>query len=117
MRGQAGLEFLMTYGWAVLIVIVVVSALFVMGIFNPDAFTGNYRVIKCNDNIIVWETKSDTYYNITRIDGQSNLTAMRNVIGFECFGEQSDIGTFQDFEEVRQYVLNQGLVLIKNDII
>jgi len=34
MKGQAALEFLMTYGWAILIVIAVVAALYAMGIFK-----------------------------------------------------------------------------------
>jgi hypothetical protein len=39
-KGQAALEFLMTYGWAILIVVVVVAALFAMNVFNPGAFIG-----------------------------------------------------------------------------
>jgi uncharacterized protein (UPF0333 family) len=34
MKGQAALEFLMTYGWAILIVIAVVAALYAMGVFK-----------------------------------------------------------------------------------
>jgi len=33
-KGQAAMEFLMTYGWAILIVIAVVAALFAMGVFK-----------------------------------------------------------------------------------
>lgn len=34
-KGQAALEYLMTYGWAILIIIVVVAALYAMGVFTP----------------------------------------------------------------------------------
>ena len=34
MKGQAALEFLMTYGWAILIVIAVAAALYAMGVFK-----------------------------------------------------------------------------------
>jgi len=34
MKAQAALEFLMTYGWAILIVIAVVAALYAMGVFK-----------------------------------------------------------------------------------
>jgi hypothetical protein len=34
MKGQAALEFLMTYGWAILIVIAVVAALYAIGVFK-----------------------------------------------------------------------------------
>ena len=35
-RGQAAMEFLMTYGWAILVVLVVVSALAYFGVLSPD---------------------------------------------------------------------------------
>jgi len=34
MKGQAAMEYLMTYGWAILIVIAVVAALYAMGVFR-----------------------------------------------------------------------------------
>jgi len=36
-RAQAAMEFLMTYGWAVLIIMVVVAVLFYIGVFNPSS--------------------------------------------------------------------------------
>jgi len=39
-KGQTALEYLMTYGWAILIIVVVVAALFAMNVFNPSAWTG-----------------------------------------------------------------------------
>jgi hypothetical protein len=35
-RGQAAMEFLMTYGWAILVVLVVIGALAYFGILNPS---------------------------------------------------------------------------------
>jgi len=37
MKGQAAMEYLMTYGWAILIVIAVVVALYAMGVFRIGA--------------------------------------------------------------------------------
>ena len=34
MKGQAAMEYLMTYGWAIIIIIVAVAALYAMGVFN-----------------------------------------------------------------------------------
>jgi len=34
------MEYLMTYGWAILIVIIVAAALYALGVFNPATFTG-----------------------------------------------------------------------------
>ena len=38
MKSQAALEFLMTYGWAILVVLVAVGALAYFGVLNPDRF-------------------------------------------------------------------------------
>jgi len=38
-KAQAAMEFLLTYGWAILIVLVVVASLFFLGVLNPK--TGN----------------------------------------------------------------------------
>ena len=37
-KSQAALEFLMTYGWAILVVLVAVGALAYFGVLNPDKF-------------------------------------------------------------------------------
>ena len=34
-RGQAAMEFLMTYGWAILVVLIALGALFYLGVFSP----------------------------------------------------------------------------------
>jgi|SRR3972149_2827072 len=39
-KGQTALEYLMTYGWAILIVIIVVGALFALGLTKPCRWTG-----------------------------------------------------------------------------
>lgn len=44
MRGQAAMEYLMTYGWALLILLVVIGVLFSMGVFNPQ----NYMSEECS---------------------------------------------------------------------
>ena len=37
-RGQAALEFLITYGWAILVVLVAIGALAYFGVLSPDKF-------------------------------------------------------------------------------
>ncbi len=39
-RAQSALEYLMTYGWAILIIVIVGAALFALGVFNPSENTG-----------------------------------------------------------------------------
>ncbi len=38
-KAQSAMEYLMTYGWAILIVIIVAAALFALGVFNPATYT------------------------------------------------------------------------------
>jgi hypothetical protein len=40
-KGQAALDFMMTYGWAILLVVIIAVALFAMGIFEPANFVGS----------------------------------------------------------------------------
>ncbi|MBW2995455.1 hypothetical protein KY312_03805 [Candidatus Woesearchaeota archaeon] len=37
-KGQAATEFLMTYGWAILVVVVAIAALAYFGVLSPDQF-------------------------------------------------------------------------------
>ncbi len=37
-RLQSAMEYLMTYGWAILIIAIVLAALFSLGVFNPINF-------------------------------------------------------------------------------
>jgi hypothetical protein len=36
-KGQSAMEYLMTYGWAILIVIIVAAALYALGVFTPSS--------------------------------------------------------------------------------
>ncbi len=55
-RGQAALEFLMTYGWAILVVLVAIGALAYFGVLNPGRFLPNVCTLTpglgCQDSVI-----------------------------------------------------------------
>lgn len=38
MRGQAAIEYLMTYGWALVAIVVVLSVLYSVGVFDPQKY-------------------------------------------------------------------------------
>ena len=44
-KGQAAMEFLMTYGWAILAAIIAISVLVYFGVFSPDRFVGSTGVL------------------------------------------------------------------------
>jgi len=52
-KAQSAMEYLMTYGWAILIIAVVLGALFQLGVFNPNNFVskappGSCQVLRPN---------------------------------------------------------------------
>ncbi|MGC9190775.1 MAG: hypothetical protein ACP5FR_02580 [Candidatus Micrarchaeia archaeon] len=46
-KAQSAMEYLMTYGWAILIISIVLAALFQLGVFNPMAFATKAQPGSC----------------------------------------------------------------------
>lgn len=44
-KGQGAMEFLMTYGWAILVVLIAIGCLWYFGVLNPDSF----KLCSCSD--------------------------------------------------------------------
>lgn len=92
-RGQGALEYLMTYAWAILIIVIIGGALYSLGIFNPTTWLAGSKRATGFSNIEVrdWALKSDgltivlgnkagkalvvTAINAVRIDGVGSCTA------------------------------------------
>ena len=66
-KAQSALEYLLTYGWAILIVIIVGASLYALGVFNPGTFTGK-RVTGFTQFQVV-DHKVDTNTNVTLVFG------------------------------------------------
>ncbi|MBW2974548.1 hypothetical protein KY366_02420 [Candidatus Woesearchaeota archaeon] len=54
-KGQAAMEFLMTYGWAILVVLVAIGALAYFGVFSQDKFLGEKCVISIGSGMFCEE--------------------------------------------------------------
>ncbi len=60
-KSQAAMEFLMTYGWAILAAIIAIGVLAYMGVFSP-LNPNNYQIYKCHNETTtkeICELKSD----------------------------------------------------------
>ena len=78
-KGQAALEFLMTYGWAILIVVVVVAALFAMNVFNPSSFVGETASGFASFMASGWSYNTGGVVNVTlgnKIGSQITVTSV-----------------------------------------
>jgi hypothetical protein len=77
MKGQGALEYLMTYGWALLIIVVVGAALYALGILNPATYTQS----RCTGfQYFTYQNQkfSTTDYTIEFLNGNSevNITSI-----------------------------------------
>ncbi|MBW2989810.1 hypothetical protein KY358_05845 [Candidatus Woesearchaeota archaeon] len=54
-KGQAAMEFLMTYGWAILVVLVAIGALAYFGVLSPEKFLPEKCVISTGSGIFCEE--------------------------------------------------------------
>ncbi len=73
-KSQAAMEFLMTYGWAILVVLVAIGALAYFGVLSPDRFLP----AKC-------QLPAGIACTDFRIDGVANTLTivLRNGLGFD----------------------------------
>jgi hypothetical protein len=89
LRAQSAMEYLMTYGWAILIIAVVLGALFSLGVFSSGALLGTACVAgpgyECLNPIL------GTSGNIAFTFGQNTGSPVFNV-GFACAATSSASG-------------------------
>lgn len=85
------MEYLMTYGWAILIVIIVAAALYALGIFNPATYTGRiptgFTTLGAPTD---WELLDDGNFTIilsNRLPQEISVTEVRATYG-------GDTGTY-----------------------
>ena len=97
-KAQSALEYLLTYGWAILIVIIVGASLYALGVFNPGTFTGK-RVTGFTQFQVV-DHKLDTNEDMTfMIGNRLGKTVTVTNVSFEykkdfCFNDSLGIGGF-----------------------
>ncbi len=95
-KGQSALEYLMTYGWAILIIIIVGGVLYYYGVFSPGKLVGESKIGFSRVYVDTWGVSGDTLsliienragkdINITEvyIDGTDGLTGTIPMIAGE----------------------------------
>lgn len=59
-RGQAAMEFLMTYGWAILAAIIAIGVLAYFGVFSPGKYITGSAVVNPPFYVNAWNVQADT---------------------------------------------------------
>ena len=89
-KAQAAMEFLMTYGWAILVVLAAIGALAYLGILNPENW-GQGRCFMTGDfNCQDWDIAADGTLQVTLLAGRDGEIADMTVGPSGCKGS-SDI--------------------------
>ncbi|MEK6967588.1 MAG: hypothetical protein AABX51_03075 [Nanoarchaeota archaeon] len=107
-KGQAAMEFMMTYGWALMMVLGVIAALVYFNFFNPSLFLPEkcdlgYR-LRCDDYKIGYKSGTGVQVSlaITNIFPESivirslNVSPIKSMDSFTCngFWQAPGLGTF-----------------------
>lgn len=77
-KGQAAMEFLMTYGWAILVVLAAIAALAYFGVLSPDRFFPDKCIVQgggfsCVESRVENGAAADTITVVFRNSGGSNM--------------------------------------------
>jgi hypothetical protein len=81
-KAQSAMEYLMTYGWAILVLAIVLASLFAINVFNPNTFAPNFCIFPASFSCVV-QGLSHTTGNVAVTVGQS-LQAPINITAVGC---------------------------------
>ncbi|MEA2036068.1 MAG: hypothetical protein U9O94_01060 [Nanoarchaeota archaeon] len=101
-KGQAAMEFLMTYGWAILVVLVAIGALAYFGVLSPDKFLpekcvissgsglfcANFNVATASDDIVLLIKNS--------LSDPVTITGGGSTLGTLCTQDAGDVAIAAD---------------------
>lgn len=95
-RGQAALEFLSTYGWAIMVVLLAIAALTYFGVFNFESFIPDQCLLsdgfECNDHQL--SASSDQLLDVAFILANQLPQAVNiSEINVTCYDCNSGLGS------------------------
>lgn len=59
-KGQAAVEFLMTYGWAILAAVIAIGVLAYFGVFSPGKYVTGSAIVNAPFYVNAWNVQADT---------------------------------------------------------
>jgi len=80
-KGQTAMEYLMTYGWAILIIMVVLAVLFYLGVLNPSGMTPSQCTFPPGFTCVTNKLKTNGFLYL--IVGQGTGKNIR-IMGINC---------------------------------
>ncbi|MCX6774303.1 MAG: hypothetical protein NTY68_04905 [Candidatus Micrarchaeota archaeon] len=78
-KGQAALDFMMTYGWAIVLVVIIAIALFAMGIFDPSNFMGSKAAGFAGVTVTGWSMDNTGAFSIRVVNNVGNPVRLDSI--------------------------------------
>ncbi|MEK6854884.1 MAG: hypothetical protein AABX73_01550 [Nanoarchaeota archaeon] len=92
-KGQAAMEFLMTYGWAILAAVIAIGVLAYFGVFSPGKYVSGSAVVTPPFYMNAWNVQADTGAGSSGaiLELQNNGGEVYTVTGINIDGTAPDI--------------------------
>ena len=78
-KGQSALEYLLTYGWAILIVIIVGASLYALGVFSPGQWTGKRQTGFAQFRVADFSLNEDGNFSIAFQNQLGKTVTLNNI--------------------------------------
>jgi len=92
-RGQAAIEFLMTYGWAILAAVIAIGVLAYFGVFSPGKYVTGNAIVNPPFYVNAWNAKASTGITLELKNNGGEDYVIQNVDASNCgsFGTATSI--------------------------
>lgn len=105
-KGQAAMEFLMTYGWAILVVLAAIGALAYFGVLSPDRFLPEKCTLPAGMACIDFAYSNGEFTLVLQNSGGFDMTGVTvDVDGVGCVETATGNTTLTDGQQ-ENYVVN-----------
>ncbi|MCK4634722.1 MAG: hypothetical protein KAT37_02505 [Candidatus Aenigmarchaeota archaeon] len=91
-KGQSALEYLMTYGWAILIIIIVGGVLYYYGVFSPGKLVGESKVGFSKVQLDTWTVDAGADELLFILENRAGKEI--NITNFDVGGTNTDAATY-----------------------
>lgn len=114
-RGQSAMEFLMTYGWAILVVLIAVGTLAYFGVLNPGAQVPETCIFFPGINCEDYKVDSDSVVLVILNGGGTDFENVYFTVvdTGACSGDSSNVEELRDGEK-KTFTINCTEKLEKN---
>ncbi len=100
-KAQAAMEFLMTYGWAILVVLLAIAALAYFGVLNPGKYLPSSctfpQGLGCVESMV--DSSSNNVTLVIQNGMGQSLNSLNISVGGDCVGWTAGDGTLSDGEK------------------